>query len=69
VRYKVYILRTVIYRASIYAETREDAEKKLAHDPEGEQLRLFDSWWDFDSIEAEEELYPEEEASWIEPDA
>jgi len=66
--YRAYILKTVIYRTDINAETRNAAgqilEDKLAGElgskPEAELLEAIDTWWDYDSIEIEEYLSPEE---------
>lgn len=52
--YNVYILKTSIYQASIWAETEEEAAQKLKDAPDGQELRLVDSWWDLDTIEVEE---------------
>ena len=66
--YRAYILKTVIYRMDINAKSKRAAgrilEDKLAGElgskPEAELLEAIDTWWDYDSIEIEEYLSPEE---------
>jgi len=63
-------LKTVIYRMDINATSKKAAEQVLAAklvdelyskpEPEQEHLEVVDTWWDYDSIEIEECLSPEE---------
>jgi len=66
--YRAYILKTVIYRMDINAKSKRAAGRiledtlagELGSKPEAELLEAIDTWWDYDSIEIEEYLSPEE---------
>lgn len=54
--YAVYLLKTSIYRTHVNATSREEAMERVVHDGSGATLELVTYWWDWDNMEAEEQL-------------